>query len=95
MPPTVFEHKVIKNKTTGKHPNFISPTLIHHGRKFSTYHYVFCFRNQETSSCHACVSFGTYEEEALSSLFYLFFLKVYIYFVVSTNDITAQENFMN
>ena len=34
--PMVFEHKMIKNKTTGKHPNFIGPTLIHQDRKFST-----------------------------------------------------------
>ena len=31
--PTVYEHKLIINKVTGKHPYFIGPVLIHQDRK--------------------------------------------------------------
>lgn len=27
--PTVYQHKMIKNKITSKHPNFIEPMLVH------------------------------------------------------------------
>ena len=67
--PTVYEHKLIKNKTTGKHPNFIGPTLIHQDRKFATYHY---FASEIKKICPALQglgSFGTDGEEALSSAF--------------------------
>ena len=67
--PTVFEHKMIKNKTTGKHPNFIGPTLIHQDRKFSTYHYFASEIKKLRPAMQGLVSFGTDGEEALSSVF--------------------------
>ena len=48
--PTVYEHKMIRNRVTGGHPTFLGPTLIHQDRKYSTYHYYFCFSNESNSS---------------------------------------------
>ena len=67
--PTVYEHKMIKNKTTGKHPNFIGPTLIHQDRKFATYYYFASEIKKIRPALQGLVSFGTDGEEALSSAF--------------------------
>ena len=37
--PIVYEHQMVVNKETGKHPIFISPVLIHN-RKYTTYYYL-------------------------------------------------------
>ena len=37
--PTVYEHRLLRNKVTGKHPYFIGPVLIHVNRKYGTYYY--------------------------------------------------------
>ena len=37
--PTVYEHKLIINKITRKHPCFIGPALIHVNRKYGSYYY--------------------------------------------------------
>jgi len=37
--PTVYEHKMLLSKVTGKHPYFIGPVLLHQDRKYSMYYY--------------------------------------------------------
>ena len=68
--PTVYEHKLIVNKKTGKHPTFMGPALIHVDKKYGSY-YNFAFQLRKL-----CPDFesglntvGTDGEEALSSAF--------------------------
>lgn len=87
---------MIKNKTTGKHSNFIGPTLIHQDRKFSTYHYFASEIKKLHPAMQGLVSFGTDGEEALSSAFLSVFPRsVHSHSVVSTNEIISLENFTN
>ena len=37
--PTTYEHMLLKNRKTGKHPVFIGPLMIHQNRKHDTYYY--------------------------------------------------------
>lgn len=60
---------MIKNKITGKHPNFIGPTLVHHDRKYGTYYYFASEVKKMRPSMHNLVATGTGGEEALSSAF--------------------------
>ena len=67
--PSVYEHRLIKNKVTGKHPYFIGPVLIHVDRKYGTYYY---FASQLKKLCpdlENLTAIGTDGEEALSSAF--------------------------
>ena len=67
--PTVYEHRLIKNKVSGKHPYFIGPVLIHVDRKYNTYYY---FASQLKKLCpgmETLTAVGTDGEEALSSAF--------------------------
>ena len=36
--PTTYEHMLLQNKITGKHPVFIGPLMIHQNRKQGTHH---------------------------------------------------------
>ena len=67
--PIVFEHKLLKNKVTGKHPIFLGPTLIHQDRKFGTYHYFASQIKKIRPDMKGLVAFGTDGEKALSSAF--------------------------
>lgn len=69
MTPKVYEHKMIKNKVTGKHPNFIGPALIHQDRKYSTFYYFASEVKKMCPSLHNLLAIGTDGEEALSSAF--------------------------
>ena len=69
--PIVYEHQLIVNKETGKHPIFIGPELIHTDRKHSTYYY---FASQLKKLCpdiEDLIAVGTDGEEALSSAFFI------------------------
>ena len=83
---------MMKNKTTGKHPNVLGPTLNHQDRKFSTYH---CFASKIKKlrpTMQGLVSFGTDGEEALSSAF----LSVFPRSVhLLCTKIISKENFVN
>ena len=74
--PTVFEHKMIKNKITGKHPNFIGPTLIHQDRIFSTYHYLLQKSRNFFLLCKALYHLVQMERRLYHQHDYLFFLEV-------------------
>ena len=67
--PTVYEHKMIRNKVTGKHPTFLGPTLIHQDRKSSTYHYFASQIRVMRPGVEGLCAVGTDGEEALSSAF--------------------------
>jgi len=67
--PTVYEHKMVVNRVTGKHPNFIGPCLIHQDRKFGTYHYFASEIKKLRPSMQSLMAIGTDGEEALSSAF--------------------------
>ena len=67
--PTVYEHKMVKNKVTGKHPSFIGPALIHQDRKYGTYYYFASEIRKIRPSLQNLVATGTDGEEALSSAF--------------------------
>jgi len=68
--PTVYEHKLIVNKTTRKHPFFVGPALIHIDRKYGSNYY---FASQLRKLCpefeSGLAAVGTDGEEALSSAF--------------------------
>ena len=67
--PTVYEHRLVKNKVSRKHPYFLGPVLIHVDRKYNTYYY---FASQLKKLCPDMESLnavGTDGEEALSSAF--------------------------
>lgn len=67
--PTVYEHKLLKNKVTGNHPIFIGPTLLHQDRKFGTYHYFASQMKKMQHNLEGLIAFGTDGEEAISSAF--------------------------
>ena len=37
--PTTYEHKLLRNRKTSKHPVFIGPVMIHQNQKHGTYYY--------------------------------------------------------
>ena len=62
--PTVYEHRLIKNKVLGKYPYFIGLVLIHVDRKCNTYYY---FASQLKKLCpgmETLTAVGTDGEEA-------------------------------
>ena len=67
--PTVYEHKMLKNKVTGKHPFFIGPALLHQDRKYGTYYYFASEIKKLQPSIKGLVAIGTDGEDALSSAF--------------------------
>ena len=67
--PTVFEHKLLKNKKTGKHPNLMGPVLIHQNRKRDTYYYFASELKKMRQRLDSLLAFGTDGEEALHSAF--------------------------
>ena len=68
--PTVYEHKMIRNKVTGKHPTFLGPTMIHQDRKYSTYHYFASQIRVMRPGVEGLCAVGTDgEEAAISSSF--------------------------
>ena len=67
--PMVYEHKMVKNKVTGKHPSFIGPALIHQDRKYGTYYYFATEIKKIYQSLQNLMAIGTDGEEALSSAF--------------------------
>lgn len=68
--PTVYEHKLIINKVTRKHPCFIGPTMIHIDRKYGSYYYFASqLRKLSPDLEGGFTAVGTDGEEALSSAF--------------------------
>jgi len=71
--PTVYEHKMLLSKVTGKRPYFIGPALLHQDRKYSTYYYFASEVKKLRPSITNLIAIGTDGEEALSSAFLLVF----------------------
>jgi hypothetical protein len=67
--PTVYEHKLVVNKITGKHPVFVGPALIHQDRIFGTYFYFASQMKKIRTKLDQLVAFGTDGDEGLSSAF--------------------------
>lgn len=67
--PTVYQHKLLKNRVTENHPIFIGPTLIHQDRKYGTYHYFASQLKKIQRKLDGLIAFGTDGEEAISSAF--------------------------
>ena len=63
--PTTYEHMLLKNGKTGKHPVFIGPRMVHQNRKHDTYYY---FASQ-VPGLEGLSAVGTDGEKALSSAF--------------------------
>ena len=66
---TIYEHKLVINKVTGRHPYFISPVFIHQDRKFATYYSVASQLKKLHPEIDSFAAIGTDGEEALSSAF--------------------------
>ena len=71
--PTTYEHKLLINRKTGKHPVLLGPLLIHQNRKFGTYHYFASQLLKIRPGLKSLCSFGTDGEEALYKGFSSFF----------------------
>ena len=68
--PTVYEHKLIVNKKTGKHPTFMGPALIHVDKKYGSYYnFASQLRKLWPDFESGLNTVGTDGEEALSSAF--------------------------
>ena len=65
----VFEHKLVKNKVTGKHPIFLGPTMIHQDRKHGTYHHFASQIRKIQPHTEGLVAFGTDGSTIVSILF--------------------------
>ena len=66
---TVYEHKLLVNKSTGTHPNFVGPTLVHQDCQFGTYLYIASQLKKIRPKIGGLVAYGIDREEALSSAF--------------------------
>lgn len=71
--PTTYEHKLLINRKTGKHPVLLGPLLIHQNRKFETYHYFASQLLKMKPDLKGLHSFGTDGEEALFKAFHSVF----------------------
>ena len=67
--PTTYEHKLLRNRKTGKHPVFIGPVMIHQNRKHDTYYYFASQLRKMRPGLEGLSAIGTDGEEALSSAF--------------------------
>ena len=70
--PTVYEHRLIKNKVSGKHPYFIGPVLIHVDRKYGTYYYFALQLKKLCPDLESLTVTSTDGEEALFSFLMVF-----------------------
>ena len=71
--PTTYEHKLLINRKTGKHPVLLGPLLIHQNRKYGTYHYFASQLLKMKPGLKSLRSFGTDGEEALFKAFHSVF----------------------
>ena len=69
MTPTTYEHMLLKNRKTGKHPVFIGPVMVHQNRKYVTYYYFASQLKKMRPGLEGLSAVGTDGEETLSSAF--------------------------
>ena len=90
--PTTYEHKLLINRKTGKHPVLLGPLLIHQNRKFGIYHYFASQLLKMKPGLKSLRSFGTDGEEALFEAFHWFFLLLSTFYVKFINGIISLQS---
>lgn len=63
--PTTYQHLLLEDSTSGKHPHFLGPILIHYKKNFSAFNYLACTLIEHCQNLRDIQAFGSDGDPAL------------------------------
>ena len=72
--PIVYQHLLLEHRSRKNHPNMLGPILVHHDKKFSSYHYFASTLISLKASLRNIIALVPMEKKSFLKLFSLNFL---------------------